>query len=162
MAVIPFSTPANLAARSNELPGMGNQIAWKVKNELASTSEFPIVEVLNRADWPRKKEEFHTGNYGALNQSRAAGYDLMLVGNIENLTSLDALTANVKVIEVETGITLWSGVTTVSTDRRANSRKMSSWGFGRHDPAKIHTNLLIDEMAGCVRESLLHQDVLPG
>jgi hypothetical protein len=162
MAVIPFSTPANLAARNNELPGMGNELAWKIRNELISTGEIPMVEVLNRSDWPRKKEEYHLGNFGALGQARAAGYDLVLVGKVENLRSMDSLTANVKVIEVDTGITLWSGESQVTSDRRYQTRRMDPWGGPTYIPSQLNTNLLIDEMAGCVRETLLREDVLPG
>ena len=56
VGVIPFSVPANVAAHSNELPGLGNQLAWMVKDELLARGTMPIVEVLNRQDWPGKKE----------------------------------------------------------------------------------------------------------
>src|SRR4051812_28262450 len=47
LAIVPFVTPANVAARSDELPGLGNQLAWAVQRELIATEVFPIAEILN-------------------------------------------------------------------------------------------------------------------
>src|SRR4051812_36516187 len=79
MAIIPFSVPANISADNSERPGLGNELAWKIHAQLLATGQIPIVEVLNRQDWPNKKEEFFTGNFGAIAMAREAGYDLLMV-----------------------------------------------------------------------------------
>lgn len=150
MAIIPFSVPANLAAISDEQPGLGNELAWKVHAKLLESKEVPIVEVFNRQDWPRKKEEFFTGNFGALSMAQEAGYDLVMVGNVEQQKQLDTMIVHAKVIDVEAGITLWYGKVEAHT-RRPN---MESWAdtFWLDDkiPSKLYSGSLIDEASRCI------------
>lgn len=162
MAIIPFSAPANLAVRDNELPGIGNEIAWRLKDEFLLSENIPIVEIFNRQDWPGKKAEFNTGNFGALQQARAAGYDLVLVGSFKNLTSLDDLSARVKIIEVETGITIWNGLFQASTARNRHERMSAGWGLTERKPSNIYSDLLIDELASCIHTGITGDEVLPG
>jgi hypothetical protein len=162
VAVIPFSTPANLASRNQEMPGIGNTIAWRLKDQLLASGEFPIVEVFDRQDWPRKKEEFYFGNFGALQMARSAGYDVVLVGNVEEIHSLDSLTAQVKLIDVESGITIFSGRSQVNTNRGEVNEITSGWWFGpRKRPDKFHYPALGEKLAQCLRESILEETPLP-
>ncbi|MDC0358237.1 hypothetical protein OAO01_05415 [Oligoflexia bacterium] len=161
MAIIPFSSQANVASHSNELPGLGNELAWKVKDEMLASGEMPIVEILNRQDWPGKKEEYFTGNFGAIAMGREAGYDLVLVGLVERMRGLDALTVQSKIIETRTGITIWNGKSTVHSDREGHDQATAGWWFSSRQPSKFHTNILIDEMALCITRSILEDEEVP-
>lgn len=156
MAVIPFDAPANLAGKDNELPGIGNRVAWGVQRELLGTEVFPVVEVLNRQDWPGKKEEFFAGNFGALSYARAADYDLVLVGNIEPITRVDEYVVHSKIIEVESGITLWYGTSRVVSNRADMLAVSSSFGLTDERPDLIPTDPLVNQAAECIAYDITH------
>ncbi|MBN8549306.1 MAG: hypothetical protein J0M12_08335 [Deltaproteobacteria bacterium] len=150
MAVIPFSVPANLAGKNAEIPGLGNELAWKVQEDFIGTEVFPIVEILNRQDWPGKKAEFFTGNFGAIAAARDAGYDLVFVGMLDTITSVDILGATTKLIETESGTTLWFGQTTVKSNSRAINRSLDQALLTKRNPSIIETNQLKDGLAACI------------
>lgn len=161
LAVIPYSTPANLSAQDVENQGMGNDLAWQVHAKLLSTGLVPIVEVFNRPDWPRKKEEFFTGNFGAIDMARQAGYDLVLVGNIEPLNSLESLTARSKLIEVESGVTVWYGTTTANTIRDDMNSLASRIWLDTRRPDLVHSDPLTHKLARCIVEAMAATEPVP-
>jgi len=155
VAVIPFIVPANLAAYSNEFPGIGNQLAWKVQAEFLRKQAFPIIEVLNRQDWPGKKEEFFTGNFGALTYAMDAGYDLALVGLVESGDRLDTLTVDTKLIEVDSGITLWYGRTSAVTSRKDMEEVAATLGLIERRPDLMYYDPLIEKASRCIVEEVM-------
>ncbi len=163
MAVIPYSTQANLSAYNVERPGVGNEMAWTIQKILLSRGIVPIVEVLNRQDWPGKKEEFFTGNHGAIAQAREAGYDLLMVGYVEPARSLDRLVVQSKLIEAESGITIWYG--TVETWSRRKELNQWSDRFWLDQQRPDLNTSLIDELAEksskCTVSALLDDQVVP-
>lgn len=149
-AVVPFSTPANLAESSIEHPGLGAALARTVQASLLETNALSIVEIFNRQDWPGKKEEFHSGNFGAIAFAREAGYDLVIVGLVEPPNSIRSLSAQAKVIETESGITLWYG-------RAKVEHKETSWDgfkdwltFTDKVPAKLNYSQITEQVARCL------------
>ena len=155
VAIIPFTTPANIAAYSNELPGMGNLLAQRVHAEFLRLQAFPITEVLNRQDWPGKKEEFFTGNFNALNYARDAGYDLALIGFVENITDMDSISVHTKLIETESGLTLWYGRTTITTNR-PDFNAFKTWFYAADNmPNRPYSHELIEMGARCITEDML-------
>lgn len=161
LGIIPFSVPANLASRGTEMPGLGNELAWKVRNEVVELDTIPIVEVLNRQDWPSKKDEFNTGNFGAIAAGRDAGYDLILVGNVKALSSFDTMSAETKLIEADSGITLWSGLSTANSYKRGINRELSSMFLEKEDPSKLDTSGLINDLASCIARDILSEKPAP-
>jgi len=155
VAVIPFTTPANISAYSNELPGVGNLLAQQVQAEFLRLQAFPIIEVLNRQDWPGKKEEFFTGNFGALTYARDAGYDLALVGFVENVSNMDSLTVHTKLIETESGLTLWYGKTTSTTNRPDFNGFESFFFVADNIPNRPYSHELIEKNARCISEDMI-------
>lgn len=160
MAVIPFSVPANFAGKNADVPGLGNQLAWKVQEGFLASQVFPIVEVLNRQDWPGKKEEFRTGNFGAISAARDAGYDLVFVGSLDPATSIDTMTATTKLIETETGTTLWFGQNSMRSDAKAMNQTLDQMLLAKRNPTIIRTNQLRDGLAQCIVEDVVNEEVL--
>jgi len=149
MAVIPFSVPANLTANDINQPGAGNEIAWRIQALMLGDGTVPLVEVFNRQDWPAKKEEFFTGNFGAIEMARQAGYDLVLVGYIEPMKSLDSLMLHTKLIEVESGVTVWYG-STETWSRRPEFASIADEIFVRNEkPSDTHIAALLEKAARC-------------
>jgi hypothetical protein len=143
------------------LPGLGNELAWAVQRELLSTEIFPVVELLNRQDWPGKKEEFFTGNFGAISYARDAGYDLVLVGYFEPQERLDTWTIHTKLIEIDSGITLWYGTSRVSTSRKDMEEVSSTLGLTNRRPDLLYTNALLSEAAACIARDMFKDPHAP-
>lgn len=162
LAVVPFSTPASLAARSAELPGLGNDIAWRIHSEFLRTGQVPIVEVLNRQDWPGKKDEFFAGNFGAVSAARDAGYDFVLVGIMEMGPTPTSLVASSKLIETASGITVWYGQSTASTDRTRTGEAYFPWSSDQRKPALLYTEQVLAKLASCVVGEVTRDREVPG
>jgi len=161
VGIVPFSSAANIASKNDQSPGIGNQLAYKVRDLLLSHGVIPIVEIIPRDDWPRKYDEFYAGNYGAIEMARRAHYDLVLVGMLESTDSLESLAAHTKLIEVYNGITVWSGRSYVETLRnRREKTEPYSW-FLTRNPNKIYTNMLIDELSYCIVDGILAEEQIP-
>lgn len=154
--MIPFDVPANLASRGAQMPGLGNQLAWAIHRQLLQTEIFPIIEVLNREDWPRKREQFFTGNFGALRFASDANYDLIVLGYLEPINRLDTWTVHTKVIEVASGTTLWFGTSTVYTSRMDMLEVSSSVGLTDRRPDLLYGSALLDEVAQCISYNMTH------
>lgn len=162
MAVIPFSVPANISYYNSERPGFGNQMAWMVQAEMLRTGIVPIVEVLNRPDWPGKKEEFFTGNFGSIEMARDAGYDLALVGNVEPVKSLESISASIKIIDVESGVTVWYGLVTSTTWQKDMDRFQSLIMLDDRRPDLIYSNAIFSNLAKCIAgEAVREDEVMP-
>lgn len=151
LAVIPFSAPANISGLNSERPGLGLELSRKVHAQMLQTGLVPIVEVLNRQDWPGKKEEFFTGNFGAIAMAREAGYDLLLVGYVEKFKSLDRIKAYTKLIEADSGITVWYGDTEVFTNRsQLPKTDVGLWGEQRPRADLLNMPAMTESLARCI------------
>ncbi len=158
LAIIPFSVPANLSTHSPEFPGLDRRLAELVHAHFISRDELPIIEVFNRLDWPGKKEEFYTGNFGAIAAAREAGYDFVMVGSLERISDASTLTAAAKVIEVESGITLYYGKTSVTSYKDSDRNFWAHIGADTRRPDKIFDSQLIEDLSRCVVESVIAGD----
>jgi hypothetical protein len=154
VGVIPFEVPANLSARSAQMPGLGNQLAWQVHSNLLATEVFPIIEVLNREDWPRKKEQFFTGNFGALQVARDAGYDIIVIGYLEPIVRLDTWIVHTKIIEVDSGTTIWYGSSKVYTNRSDMLETSSFVGLTDRRPDIYWNDKLLETVAQCIAHDM--------
>lgn len=149
LGIMPFSVPANLSAYNTEQPGIGQRLAWSVRSNMISKEEIPIIEVFNRPSLPGHKDEFFTGNFGAISLAREAGYDLVMVGYLEPTRSLNNAILHTKIIEAEGGITVWFGESEVISREGMIESYKDSW-FGRGEvPSKIFTNEVFDHLAKC-------------
>ncbi|MCB0328762.1 MAG: hypothetical protein KDD70_03840, partial [Bdellovibrionales bacterium] len=92
---------------------------------------------------------------------RDAGYDLVLVGVIENPRSIDEISAFSKLIEVESGITVWNGRSSVSTNRNTRKKTFPSSWWSDNTTSLPQTNLLLEELASCLTNNVLHEDPSP-
>jgi len=155
MAIIPFSTPANLSWQNAQNQGLGKELAWKFQSEFLAAGTIPIVEVMPRDDWPGKREEFWTGNFGALAQSREAGYDFVLVGFVDQMKSLDSMTVHSKIIDSDSGVTVWSGSTTVTTKKSQIDRGRFGDIFNsRIQPDQLYLEDMVSLAASCTTKEI--------
>jgi hypothetical protein len=137
------------------MPGLGNRLSWGVHRYLLATETFPIIEILNREDWPRKREQFFTGNFGALQFARDAGYDMIMVGYLEPLSRLDTWVIHTKIIETASGTTLWYGTSKVYTTRHDMWEVSSSVGLTDRRPDFYYTDELLESVSECIARDIL-------
>jgi hypothetical protein len=157
MAVIPFTVPANLSTKSVDQPGLDIKFTALLHAELLRRGVAPIVEVLNRHDWPAKKEEFAVGNFGALSFAKEAGYDFVVVGNFEPLRSADKMSVIAKVIEVESGITVYYGRSEAITWRNTARSTTDVFGITPRRPDLNYSFELIGELSRCVADEIVKE-----
>jgi len=100
VGIIPFTVPANLTSTTTSTTGLGHELAWEIHQTLLQKQGQAIFEILNREDWPGKREEFYNGNFGGISQAYAAGYTYIIVGHLQPLTSLSKASLLIKVINV--------------------------------------------------------------
>jgi hypothetical protein len=155
MGIIPLVVSVNLTQKPFQYRGLGNELAYQIQAHFLNRETVPIVEVLNREDWPGKKDEFYTGNFGALSQAREAGYDLILVGIVDDYNPTTEIVASTKVIEVESGITLWYGKTTSHTISKGYQRTADYLGIEEHNPSKSFGTELSQELTKCIANEIL-------
>ena len=161
LGVIPFSVPANLAPRSGQAHTLGNELAWNIHREMLSQGIIPISEVLNREDWPGKRDEFFHGNFGAIASAREAGYDLVLVGYVDPIKALDTVTAQGKLIEVDSGITLWYGTVSATSARKDVQDNLSRFWLASKRPDMLNFGPLTEKLARCIVEEAVMERVAP-
>ena len=155
LGVLPFISPANLATRDDERPGLGTQIAWAVQRELLASDTFPIVQMLAREDWPGRKEEFFAGNFGSLAFARDAGFDLIMIGYLEQADRLDTWVVHTKLLEVSSGVTLWYGTSTIRNNQPDMLEISSTAGLTDRRPDIYNTRQMKDSVASCIVHDML-------
>ena len=158
MGIIPLVVSVNLTQKPFLYRGLGNELAYQIHAHFLNNEAVPIVEVLNREDWPGKKDEFYTGNFGALSQAREAGYDLILVGMVDEYIPTSHITASSKIIEVESGITIWYGKTTAQTTSGAYLKAADYIGIEKRDPSKSFGGELSQELTRCIAKEILSKN----
>lgn len=161
LGIIPFVVPANLTQKPFQYRGFGNELAYQLHANFLNREVIPIVEVLNREDWPGKKDEFYTGNFGALSQAREAGYDLVFVGIIDQYNPYAEATASTKLIEVETGRTLWYGKTSAYTLRADYNRGIDYLAIEDRRPAESFGRELSERLTQCITAEVFSRHRAP-
>jgi hypothetical protein len=149
MAIIPFTVPANLSPSSPHQESLGFALARKIHAHFLGFEWIPIIEVMNRRDWPGMREEFFTGNYGAIAQAREAGYNLILVGYLEIGDSLTSATLLTKVIDVESGITISYIKAEGVSLRRSLRQSGKTLRSEKWIPSLFELGLLYEELSQC-------------
>jgi hypothetical protein len=162
MAIVPFNVPESFSPSGNESLNFGRELAARFHQELMGEGELGIIELFNRDRWPGKRSEFNAGNYGSIELARNAGYDLVLVGYLEEIVNETDLTLLTKVIDTSNGVTVWYGRTVAYSSRRPLRRTLAehSFGFVKDEPDSFRFQERADEMARCTVDSILHGDIV--
>jgi hypothetical protein len=158
LAILPTSVPANLSAFRNDHKSVGDDLAWRLRNALVAREAAPIVEVLNRYDWPGKKDEFFVGNHQAIATAREAGYDLVLVSYLEPMHSFDEMVLFSKLMETESGITVWNGKSSVSREESLLDQTKQWLELQRRVPVANRFEPMLEEVIACAVDGILSDE----
>ncbi len=162
MAVIPFSVPETFAPGGEESRHFGRELAGLFQRELLRTGELAIVELFNRESWPGKRAEFNSGNYGAIRFARDAGYDLILVGYMDEITNASDLTVYTRLIDTENSATLWFAKTVSFNNDRKRRRILADIPFSTYEdrPDLFAFPERAERLAECTTKHILEDDPL--
>lgn len=155
MAIMPFSVPANLATQDAARPGYDMLAARLLHAELLTANELPVVELLNRAGWPGNRDDFAFGNFEAIRQARDSGYDLLLLGQIAELSTPEAFTAYTKIIDVDSNTTVWSARYDIHSNRKNWQYLGANVAATRRRPDQFAFTPMLEKLAACVRHTVI-------
>ena len=161
MAIVPFDVPENFAPPGNDSVNYGRELARKFEAQLHQTGLVPIVELFNRDRWPGKRAEFFTGNYGAISLARAAGYDLVLVGYLEELKDDSTMNVYTKIIDTQNQITVWHAETKVTSPARALNKDLSRLSLEKQRPDLFAFPERTVALARCTVEGIEDEEPVP-
>ena len=161
LAVIPFDVPETFAPPGNESMYFGREIARRIQGHLYKTGELRIIELFNQDRWPGKREEFMTGNHHAIQLAADAGYDLVLVGYLEELRGDQELNIYTKVIDTNGGVTIWSARTTVYSYQRPVQQVLAQTRIFKDRPDIFPYHEQIEEFAVCTVDSIMKGKPVP-
>lgn len=155
LGIIPFTVQANFSGWGNNKPDWGYDLATMLHQKLLASGEIKIAEVLDRRDWPGKAEEFFAGNFGAIQAARNAGYDLVLVGFQEKLRNVADLSIITKIIDTESGITVWYGKTQVFSYRPEIEKSSAYINLAPRRPDLNYIQDSADICSSCIVDALV-------
>lgn len=145
--IMPISVPANFTAKSLDNPDFGVILAQKLQSYLLSASIFSTVEMISKPEWPTKKEEFFSNNLTALSIAKNSGLDVVLLGYLTPQTNLKEMTLYTKIIDVNMGVTLFYGETTVYNSH-FNENTLTTM-FKKRNPSDFNYSKLTDDLISC-------------
>src|SRR5690606_33807709 len=99
--------------------------------------------------------------FGAIDFSRAAGYDLIIVGSLAPQKTPTIMSGYAKVIDVESGITVAYVGAEVETNRPLMRDTEAYFGLRKRRPDLSETPSLATHLASCLTQEIL-SDRLPG
>lgn len=123
LGIFPFSVPANLTSSSQDRPDFGMVLAQKLQPQILSSGVFTTAEVLNYSEWSGKKQEFFSNNLLAIEIGRNIGLDFIVVGYLAPQNHIEKMTVYTKIIDVNTGITLFYGETTATNTNTPSEKR---------------------------------------
>lgn len=154
IGIMPFSSPAISSPFNPPRPDLGETITWQLQQALAKKELSAIVEVFNRPAMPGLKDEFFTGNFGAIDLARKAGYDMVILGYIDSPRSTTDITAHTKLIEVEAGMTVWYGTSTASSREKRVNRIYDNYLGSGEVPSEMYVNELMSQLPLCIAKGI--------
>ncbi len=161
LGIIPFSVQANFSSWGQNKPDWGYDLAAMLHQQILATGKVRIAEVLDRRDWPGKSEEFFSGNFGAIQAARSAGFDLVLVGFQETLKNSADLSISTKIIDTESGITVWYGKTQVYSYRPEIEKSASYVNLSIRRPDLVYLPETAKVSAVCIAKAISPEEELP-
>lgn len=155
VAIIPFDAQENFSPPMDPNMRFGTRLAQTFQQQFLAKKERIIVEVFMR-DWPGKRLDFTAGNFQAINYSRDAGYDFVMVGFVENISNDLVIRVHTKLIDTSSGMTVWYGTTDVKSNARSTRGFMRAATRGSYPERDdlFEFEARIDQLSYCTTERI--------
>lgn len=162
-AIIPFDVQESFALPGNESEHYGRELARRFQAEIQRSGELGIVELFNQDRWPGKREEFFTGNHRSIQLARDAGYDMVILGYLEDLRNDEELPLLTKVIDTSNGVTVWFGRTVAYSRRRPVRELFADARLAQKRPELFAFTERTEKLVRCTVSEILYASPLePG
>lgn len=158
MAIMPFDVPETFAPPGNDSVHYGRELARKFQAELARTGKVTIVELFNRDRWPGKRAEFFVDNSGAIELARNAGYDLVVVGYMEELKDDSSINLYTKIIDTANRVSLWNAKTEARTNARQARNALARLRLDKDRPELFDFPVKTELLAHCTVQRITADD----
>lgn len=117
IGIFPFDMPESFASNHSWPSELRENLGSTLTRDLLATGQASLIEFNNQAIWLGKRDDFDAGNPQAISLGRAAGYDLILLGFIDQPKgSEDTLAVRYKLIDVRSAVTVYYGIAVTSID----------------------------------------------
>lgn len=161
MAIVPFDVPETFAPAFNDSRNYGRELARNFQAEMNKVGEVSIVELFDRDRWPGKRDDFFKGNYEAVEIARAAGYDFVLIGYLENIKNDSTLELDTKIIDTQNQVTVWSAKTEVESNARGLREDLSQVHLTKKQPELFDFPERTRELVRCTVDGIIEEDPVP-
>jgi hypothetical protein len=157
VAVLPFVTaPQFEKAGFGQSPeGLGFQFGRFIQAQLMEFQVFPVVEFVSRAPSPGAFQDMFAGNYHSITWARDAGYDFVVVGLLEPLSSVDSYTISGKLIDTSNGVTIWYGRSTETSYRNQIHHGLSAIGAERRERVYPDYPRMAELVSSCLVKNMM-------
>ncbi|MCB0358615.1 MAG: hypothetical protein KDD44_03240 [Bdellovibrionales bacterium] len=160
-AIIPFDVPETFARAGDDSHHFGRTLARLFQEEFLRSGELGTIELFNRDRWPGKRDDFFTGNYQAMEYARNAGYDMVILGHMEDIRDPEEFSVYTKVIDLSNNITIWFAKTTVYSRERTVNRLLSTTRVIPRRPEMFYFDERSAELSRCTVFELLDGEMTP-
>ncbi len=147
--ILPVDVPENFSALANPPQSLSLQLATSLQRELLTSQIFPILEVIDRGSWVGKRDEFFIGNYRAIQIAKNAGYDLLIVSQLDSVNNARDASLMLKVIDLQNRVTIWYGKSTVFQDQSPAEMVASITKKGSKKPSDMPLTHLFQGLSKC-------------
>lgn len=149
LGIFPFSVPANFTAKSLDRLDFGIVIAQKLQPYLLSSNLFTTVELLDYPEWSGKKQEFFANNLQAIEIARNIGLDFVVLGYLSPQNHIEQMTVYSKIIDVNTGITVYYGETTAFNEYLKERKSLKAALTTQYQPSDFRIDDLTQTLMTC-------------
>ena len=149
LGIFPFSVPANFTAKSLDKLDYGTMLAQKLQPTLLSLGIFQTAELLDYQEWSGKKEEFFSNNLLAIEIGKNIGLDFIVVGYLAPYNHIEKMTVYSKIIDVNTGMTVFYGETTAYNNYLNERKEKASFGLIEYKPSDFKLDDFTDKLMQC-------------
>jgi len=161
--IIPFDVPESFAGSWNNYHDQhyGRELARLLRAELARTGELGIIELFAQNSWPGKRDEYFVGNYRAIQLAKDAGFQILILGHMEDLKNDEEMVILTKIIDATNNVTIWDAKTMVYSRDRAIGKLMGDMKLLRERPDLFNFPERAEEFAYCTVNFILTREEMP-
>ena len=84
-----------------------------------------------------------------------------MVGNIEKMTNIDSMTIQTRIMEVDSGISIWYGQSTVDSNRKLHNELKSDYWLEKRRPDRVPTKAMTHKLARCIVDGVMNAETVP-
>lgn len=154
LGIMPISIPENFSARRIDDQDFGEILSHKYQYYLLRSGVFSSVELIQKPEWPGKKEEFFGSNVTAITIARHMGLDFVMLGYLSPKRSIKEMAISSKIIDVNTGVTVFYGETSV--ENQNYDQDLFSRFFNKKDPSDFKFGEMTDNLIACQSKMMVN------